>query len=85
MGFIYRSAANDAWNIWDTNRNDQPIGGDQWYHVALTYEFGEGDSMHVYVNGEEMIGTWTTGSTATMPPYQSNQPLWIGSQQGGSP
>ncbi len=84
VGFIYRNAANTNWHIWDSNETIS-LGDDQWYHVALTYEFGDGGSMRVFVDGEELTGAWYAGyGPGNDAPYQSDQPLWIGSQQMAS-
>ncbi|MBI4154487.1 right-handed parallel beta-helix repeat-containing protein, partial [Candidatus Woesearchaeota archaeon] len=50
-----------------------------WYYVALTYTFGEGNSMKIYVNGNLTIGRWDSG-TGNGSAGSSTRELWIGKQ-----
>ncbi len=35
--------------------------GTDWHHVAVSYTFGESDSIRGYVDGEEVKGAWDMG------------------------
>lgn len=49
----------------------------KWQQVTMTYTFGTGTSMKIYINGVLVPGSWVhgTGNTA---PLTSNEQLWIG-------
>jgi hypothetical protein len=56
-----------------------------WHHVALTYEFGQPDSIRGYIDGEATGGKWDMGGPTTKRPVVDNDELWIGSSmQGGA-
>ena len=48
-----------------------------WYHVAITYTVATGSSAHLYVNGSEATGSWTSG-TGNDDALVSNDPFLIG-------
>lgn len=85
LGFIYRNDAGNGWNIWDSSTTQTlALGDGQWHHLAMTYEFGDGGSMLMYLDGEQVTGAWHPSyGDGDEAPYQSDDPLWIGSQQGG--
>jgi hypothetical protein len=55
-----------------------------WHHVAVTYVFGEPDSLQGYVDGEPVAGKWDMGGKTTKRPFVDNDQLWIGSAMQGS-
>jgi hypothetical protein len=73
--FSYRNQADTAFHSFATTVNQFSAG--IWYHVAATYTFGNAPSMHLYVNGSEIAGTWVEG-TGMEPPAASAEPLTLG-------
>ncbi|QDT32238.1 DUF1553 domain-containing protein [Thalassoglobus polymorphus] len=65
-----------------TSNSGFPIDGD-WHHVAITYRFGEPDSMTGYIDGFPGSGKWDLGGPTSHPPVTDNDQLWIGSSMGG--
>lgn len=56
-----------------------------WHHIAVTYVFGDPDSMTGYIDGIATDGRWEMGGKTKRPPVVDNDELWIGSAlQGGS-
>ena len=54
-----------------------------WHHVAVTFEFGKGDSIRGYIDGEPVKGKWDMGGASDSQPIVDNDELWIGSAMGG--
>ncbi len=84
--FLFRSQADDTeksdWHRWTGNRGFRPDGS--WHHVAVSYEFGNPDSICGYVDGKKIAGKWDMGGATTRPPMVDDDDLWIGSSMGGS-
>lgn len=55
-----------------------------WHHVAVTYVFGEPDSLQGYIDGEPVPGKWDMGGKTTKRPFVDDDQLWIGSSMQGS-
>ncbi|MGB4942976.1 MAG: LamG domain-containing protein, partial [Candidatus Moraniibacteriota bacterium] len=53
-----------------------------WQLVTVTYTFGTGSSVKVYVNGVEQAGTWSSGS-GNVAPCQGNERLIMGQNYDG--
>lgn len=58
--FYYRISGNDNWQVYRSS-NDQ-FSDNVWRHVAVTYTFGTGNSLKMYVDGEEITGSWIYGN-----------------------
>ena len=83
LGFIFRNAADNEWNLYETIDNVD----DGWHHVAMTFTFGDAESIAMYVDGVLWEGGWLERSDfgdGNDAPYESDEPLWIGSAQGGT-
>jgi hypothetical protein len=78
-----RSGADDDWHRW-TSGSGFTTDAD-WHHVALTYTFGNGDSLRGYIDGKPVKGKWDKGGKTDDGPYVDNDELWIGSAIGGNP
>jgi hypothetical protein len=64
--------------------NSAVIPANTWTHVAVSYTFGTGSSMKMYVNGQLVPGTWTGATnTGNEAPDEDNQMFTIG-HDGGS-
>ncbi|MEX2673375.1 MAG: DUF1553 domain-containing protein [Phycisphaeraceae bacterium] len=90
IGFLFRSAAEhdtaeqthtDEWHRWTSDRGLTPGAG--WHHIALTYTFGEPDSIQGYINGEPVDGEWDMGGPTTSGPVVDGDQVWLGSAMGG--
>ena len=59
ISFLFRDADNrkgkqDDWHRWTSDAGFAAGGG--WHHVAVSYTFGQGDSVRGYVDGREIEG-----------------------------
>src|SRR3989338_11167387 len=81
FSFFYRNSANTAWHVYDTVSNVFEVGN--WYHVAVSYTFGTGSSIKMYINCVEMPGGWVAG-TGNDAPLVGNFQLWIGDDNANS-
>jgi hypothetical protein len=77
------NAGEKGWHRWTATMGIVP--GKEWHHVVLTYKFGEPQSIHSYVNGEEIKGEWDMGGASTTAPVVDNDEVWIGGSTGGAP
>ena len=71
-------ASNDHYST-----NSSVIQNNTWQHVVFTHTFGTPSAAKFYINGNLQPGSWTGAATAA--PYQSNDPLWIGTDDFGEP
>ncbi len=78
-----RSGARDDFHRWNSDAGFVPDGF--WHHVAVTYEFGEPQSIRGYVDGRQVSGSWDLGGPTDQPPVVDDDELWIGSSLGGNP
>lgn len=77
------SAGEKGWHRWTSTRGFQP--GEAWQHVVVSYKFGEPESVHGYLNGEEVKGAWDMGGATASAPIVDNDEVWIGGSMGGTP
>lgn len=54
-----------------------------WHHLALTYEFGEPNSLQAWLNGERVSGKWDMGGPTQNAPVVDDSEVWVGSSMGG--
>jgi len=54
-----------------------------WHHVAVTFKFGDGNSLHAYVDGKEVKGVWDMGGKSDLPPVNDADDIVIGTGNGG--
>ena len=81
--FLFRSRGDKSnWHRW-TSGNEMAVG-DGWHHVAVTYTFGEKDSLRGYIDGQRVTGKWDMGGATDRAPVVDDDELWIGSSVGGS-
>ena len=89
LSFLFRSAANaeDDWqgdyHRWTALRGMVP--GDGWHHLAVSYRFGEPDSIRAWMDGEALEGEWDMGGATRRPPVVDDDEIWLGSARGGDP
>lgn len=90
VNFLFRSRAGEGdneasggWHRWTTKQGFVPGSG--WHHVAVTYRFGEPDSIRGYLDGERLAGRWDMDGPTVQPPVVDDDQVWIGSSMGGLP
>jgi hypothetical protein len=66
---------------WTADAGFEPASG--WHHVAISYTFGEPESLRGYVDGRPVAGRWDMGGATTAAPINDNDEIWIGSSMGG--
>ena len=54
-----------------------------WHHVAVTFKFGQGDSLRGYVDGKEVKGIWDMGGKSDLAPVNDADDVVIGTGNGG--
>ena len=83
IAFLFRSAGPDGdWHRW-TSEFALPVDG-QWHHVAVSYTFGEPNSIRGYIDGQAVAGRWDMGGATRRGPVVDDDDLWIGSSMGGA-
>ncbi len=85
--FLFRNADNRKGRSDDFHRWIADIGfepGSGWHHVAVSYTFGEPDSIRGYVDGRPVPGRWDFGGPTTKPPVVDDDEVWIGSSINGN-
>ena len=85
--FLFRNADNRKGHTEDFHRWVADEGfapGTGWHHVAVSYTFGEPDSIRGYVDGQPVTGTWDFGGPTTKPPVVDDDEVWIGSSINGN-
>lgn len=73
---------DSGWHRWTAKTGFIP--GTGWHHVAVTYTFGQGDSVRGYLDGAEITGDWDMGGKTDLGPWVDNDEVWIGTSMGGS-
>jgi mono/diheme cytochrome c family protein len=77
------AARSDAhWHRWTTKRGFSPGSG--WHHIAVTYRFGEPESVRGWVDGQPLSGEWDMGGATKEAPVVDDDAVWIGSSMRGS-
>ncbi|MCA9184821.1 MAG: DUF1549 domain-containing protein, partial [Planctomycetales bacterium] len=92
VNFLFRSrdvpaegdnaARPGDWHRWTSKKGFAPGSG--WHHVAVTYTFGEPDSIRGYLDGEEVSGAWDMGGATADPPVVDDDAIWIGAAMKGA-
>ena len=86
VNFLFRSRAGEHgpadWHRWTSKEGF--VVGSGWHHVALSYTFGEPDSIRAYIDGNEVEGRWDMGGATLAPPVVDDDEVWLGSTMGGN-
>ena len=87
VSFLFRDADNrrgvqDDWHDWMSDAGFS--AGSGWHYVAVSYEFGKGDSIRGYVDGKATKGTWDYGGKTDEGPVVDDDQVWIGSGNGNN-
>ena len=86
LSFLFATAPapGDAhWHRWTSKSGFEAATG--WHHVAVSYRFGEPESIRGWIDGQPTSGTWDLGGETKKPPIVDDDAVWIGSSQGGNP
>jgi cytochrome c553 len=76
-------AKSDAhWHRWTTTEGFAAKSG--WHHLAVTYRFGEPESVRGWIDGKSLSGIWDMGGATGEPPVVDDDAIWIGSSKGGA-
>ena len=86
LSFLFRSQGDEAngsdWHRWTSQSGFTPDG--TWHHVAVSYRFGDPESLRGFIDGQRVGGSWDMGGATDRPPVVDDDALWIGSSMGGS-
>lgn len=76
-------AKSDAhWHRWTSSTGFRP--GKTWHHVAVSYRFGDPESIRAWIDGRPQTGRWDMGGATAEAPVVDNDAVWIGSSRGGA-
>ncbi len=85
VNFLFRSRKNGDhpgdWHRWTSTRGFAVGSG--WHHVAMSYKFGDPNSIKGFIDGNEVKGIWDMGGATTQPPVVDADQVWIGSAMNG--
>jgi hypothetical protein len=76
------TGTDSHWHRWNSTGGFSP--GNGWHHVAVTYTFGNPDSVRAWIDGKPQTGSWDMGGATADAPVVDDDAVWIGSSQGGS-
>ncbi|MGE0610120.1 MAG: DUF1549 domain-containing protein, partial [Pirellulales bacterium] len=75
------SSSDKHWHRWTSTLGFPAATG--WHHVAVTYRFGEPESIRGWVNGKPTDGTWDMGGPTKEPPVVDEDEIRIGNGFAG--
>ncbi len=87
ISFLFRGAPEDPavkaeFHRWDSSTGFTVDGS--WHHVAVTYTFGDPNSIRGFIDGEAVKGKWDGyGGPTKLGPVVDNDEVWIGASMGG--
>ncbi|MEQ1826607.1 MAG: DUF1549 domain-containing protein, partial [Pirellula sp.] len=55
-----------------------------WHHVAVSYKFGDPNSIRGWIDGVAVSGTWDMGGATDQAPVVDDDQVWIGASMGGN-
>ena len=86
VNFLFRSKGTKDhpadWHRWTSNQGFTV--GDGWHHVAISYRFGDPESIRGYLDGKRVKGKWDMGGATKRPPVVDDDEVWIGSSMAGN-
>jgi hypothetical protein len=86
VNFLFRSKGTKDqpadWHRWTSNKGFTV--GDGWHHIAISYRFGDPESIRAYLDGKPVQGKWDMGGPTESPPIVDDDEVWIGSSLGGN-
>ncbi|TWT40706.1 Planctomycete cytochrome C [Thalassoglobus neptunius] len=84
LNFLFASKPSGGgqhWHRWTSTLGFPVATG--WHHIAVTYRFGDPDSITGWLNGKKTDGTWDMGGATTKPPVVDDDAVWIGNRFSG--
>ncbi|WP_339613534.1 DUF1553 domain-containing protein [uncultured Rubinisphaera sp.] len=84
VNFLFASkltSSDKHWHRW-TSKLGFPVATG-WHHVAVTYRFGEPESIRGWLNGKPTDGTWDMGGPTKEPPVVDDDEIRIGDRFAG--
>ncbi len=77
------AAKRDAhWHRWTSDIGFVP--GTGWHRLAVSYRFGDPESIRGWLNEKRVDGKWDMGGATKLPPVVDDDAVWIGSSMEGS-
>ena len=81
VGFIFSShngkGGDRKFHVWWSEDKAAAVSS-SWHHVAVTYTFGQADSLRGYLDGKAVTGVWTFAGPTNRPPVTDADALVIG-------
>lgn len=84
ISFLFSTRNSDGnlqYHRWTSN--DSFLIDGQWHHIAVSYRFGDPESLQGYIDGQSTGGKWDMAGKTSLPPVQDDDSLWIGSARAG--
>src|SRR6056297_3660779 len=75
------SSSDKHWHRWTSIAGFPAATG--WHHIAVTYRFGDPDSIQGWINGQPTDGTWDMGGPTQEPPVVDDDEIRIGERFAG--
>jgi len=72
------SSGDKHWHRWTSNAGF-PVGSG-WHHIAVTYRFGDPETIRGWLNGKPLDGVWDMGGATKEPPVVDDDEIRIGNR-----
>ena len=82
ISFLFASGSGN-WHRWVSSAGFLIENG--WHHVAISYEFGQADSLRAWIDGVTVDGDWDLNGATDRGPMVDDDAVWIGSALRGNP
>jgi mono/diheme cytochrome c family protein len=89
VSFLFATATENneskpdaQWHRWTTTEGFAP--GKYWHHIAVSYQFGDPESIRGWIDGKPRVGAWDKGGPTVEAPIVDDDAIWIGSSQKGA-
>ena len=80
LAFTYRDTSGDFVSFQSDNA---VLEAGEWAHIGFTYTYGTGSTAKLFVNGEEISGSWLNSETGNDAPTEPAVGLQIGARNTG--
>jgi hypothetical protein len=77
-----QAARDSHWHRWTALEGFEPKSG--WHHLAVSYRFGEPETIRGWLDGRPQKGGWDMGGPTREAPVVDDDPVWLGSAQKGA-
>lgn len=81
FGSVGEQGQDRQWHRW-TSREGLPYDR-PWHHVAVSFTFGQADSLKGVIDGKEVAGDWDMAGKTSRGPIVDDDDVHIGSGNGG--